>query len=260
MAGSFDVVKPFESGASDHLKVSWNLCKQGSGGCTQLDDRPQEKKDPCGSTAAARALLDTAWNQRQMKVHELEQHWKDLQKTNETMLDNLEAWRAAIAICAIEDTGAKVAQSVVTDLGGKATEITEVVGRMVTGDLTVNFQGKLSDVGDILENGAQLINAARGPGNPKLMAEKLADCAALPADLRKAAKTFVDAYAEMPGRMRRVKTDINDVRSRDQKYWDQWQQYYRACLEDAKCRGKSSSDCIPPPEQPTGPMPGQTTR
>lgn len=76
-------------------------------------------------------------------------------------------------------------------------------------------------------------------------------------DLKSAAKAFVDSYAEVKSLMPKVRKEVNDVRSLDQQYWDRWHKYYQACLDYAECMGTSPADCPEPPQQPSGPMPGQ---
>ena len=241
--------------------IHWQIgCGCENGPCQGAPGKgpPQPTPTPtCAPPTTQRALMDTTWQQRQAKAGQLEEKFKELLAANQKMQDNLSAWRAAIPTCAIEEIAEKTSEELVKGFAGERGELLEAINKMVTGDLSYMAQGEWSNLGDAMSNIRTLLGAATGAGNPKAMEEAIADCKALPQELKDGAKEFVDAYAEVKSLMPEVQTDVNDIRSLDQKYWDDWQKYYQACLEYAKCRGVPASDCPPPPSQPSGPMPGQ---
>jgi hypothetical protein len=175
----------------------------------------------------------------------LERAWRELEAAHQEMLDNLEAWRAAIPICAI----AEIVQTVLTDSAGKFGELLDVAAKMAEGDLSyLNQNETLGAVVDV-------VGGIAGSGNPANMRDHLAGCAALPQNLRAGANAFVDNYEKVRRLMPQVQEHINRIRQQDQKYWDRWNTYYRDCLRYAECKGLPPSTCPPPPASPSGPMP-----
>lgn len=201
--------------------------------------------------------MDTTWSQRQATAHQLEEDFKDLQGAYQKMQDNQSAWRSAIPICAIEEIGEKTAEAFLTDFGGERAEFVEMFGKIAAGDLSFVGHGEWSNLGDALTNISSVLNAAVGVGDPKAMEEQIADCKALPENLKDAAKAFVDAYAEVKSAMPKIQKEVNDIHALDQKYWDQWHKYHQACVDYAQCMGTPPAECPAQPAEPSGPMPGQ---
>jgi hypothetical protein len=243
-------------GHSD-LEVRWNLCREDVP-CQEAPPEPEDR-DPCGDPAQQRALMDPIWNQRQLQAKQLAADWQKLQAAYQALQDNLEAWRAAIPLCAIEEVAEKATEDLLKGLGGEAAELTEMLGKMASGDLSYMLSEHYDNMLTLLKDDQQLVQAALGAGDPAAMAERLDDCAALPADLRAGAKAFVDAYGEVASGLPEVQTEVNGVHGLDRQYWDQWQKYYQACLDYAACKQIPPTDCVPPPAQPSGPIPGQET-
>jgi hypothetical protein len=209
---------------------------------------PSPSFDPCGSLAQSRSLVDTVWAQRQSQTATLERDMRDLQDAYDEMLFNLEAWRAAIGFCAIAD----VVQTVLTEASGKFGEVLDLAAQIADGDLSyLNDSDGLSAALEVLDG----VTAVTGAGNPSNMRDRIAGCAALPPNLRAAANTFVDNYAKVLRLMPQVQQQVNWFRTQDQKYWDQWQKYYRDCQAYARCKGLPAPPCPRPPESPAGPMP-----
>jgi enamine deaminase RidA (YjgF/YER057c/UK114 family) len=79
--------------------------------------------------------------------------------------------------------------------------------------------------------------------------------AALGGDLERAANAFVDNWQRVSELMPEVQRQVNDIYDLDEKYWNQWNDYYRRCLEYAECQGTPPADCQPPPAGPGSAMP-----
>jgi hypothetical protein len=178
----------------------------------------------------------------------LERAWRELKAAHDEMLFNLEAWRAAVDLCAIAD----IVQTVLTEAAGDFGEALDLAAQVAEGDLS--YLNQSDDVSAALEvlGGA---TAVAGAGDPANMRDRLAGCAALPQSLRAGANAFVDNYASVRRLMPQVQQQINRIRQQDQKYWDQWNTYYRDCLSYAECKGLPASTCPRPPASPAGPMP-----
>ena len=241
-------------------EINVNVCKEGSSACISkptVGDNPTVPS--CQPPTVQRALMDPPWDQRQMKARQLEKDWKELDAANQALQDNLPAWRAAVTACAIEDILQKVITSRLKAVGGQQAAVIGVIGKMVTGDLSYMPQKEYGNVLDLLKMDAALLQTASGAGNPDAMKAKLDNCSALPENLQTAARAFVDAYARVSSLLPRLQRQVNDLRTNDQAYWDQWQAYYKACLEYGRCMGKPATDCPAPPAEPAGPIPGQKT-
>ncbi|MGE5232866.1 MAG: hypothetical protein ACM3OB_02055 [Acidobacteriota bacterium] len=239
-------------------RILWSICPVGES-CPLAAPPEPGKGDPCGDPAEQRALMDPLWNQRQMRARQLAVDWQKLAAANRDLNDHLEAWRAAIPLCAIEEIVQEALQDLVKGLAGEAGELTEALGKMATGDLSYMAQGEYGNILTLLQDDAKLLQAALGVGDPHAMEEQLADCSGLPADLREGAKAFVDAYAEVKSQLPEVQAEVNGIHQLDQQYWDQWHKYYQACLDYAACKKIPPTDCVAPPDQPAGPIPGQQT-
>lgn len=246
MQGSYAV----SDGFSD-LTVSWMLCREGDA-CPPPPPGPSASPtpspDPCGSLGQARSLVDVLWEQRQAYAGELEAEWNALEQAHGEMLDNVEAYRAAIDACAIWDIVSETLESA----SGWAGEFTEFGTKVLSGDLSA-FVGE--------EPWKSLSERAwdvfpRQSTWAGLMHDRITGCSApISHDLRTAALRFVDSWERVRGLMPAVQQKLNRIRTQDQKYWDQWNTYYRDCLEYARCKGLPPSTCPPPPASPSGPMP-----
>ena len=236
----------------------WNVCC----GCGRPDGPPPDRGpsprpprpspspsfDPCGDLARTRAQVDVLWEYRQLIARELERAWRELESAHGALLDNHEAWLAANPICAIAD----VVQTVLTEAAGEFGEALDLAAQIAEGDLSYLIED--DDLSAALEvlGGVREAAGAADPGN---MRDRIAGCAALPEDLRRGANAFVDAYERVLRAMPQVQRHINDIRVQDQKYWDEWNRYYRECARYARCKGLPAPPCPPPPETPSGPMP-----
>jgi hypothetical protein len=232
--------------------TSWNICREGTNCPPPPEPGPttasSPSPDPCGDLARARSLVDVLWDQRQSMTPALERAWRELKAAHDEMLFNLEAWRAAIPICAI----AEIVQTVLTETAGAFGEALDLAAQIAEGDLSyLNQSDEVSAALELLGG----ISAAAGAGNPANMRDKLAGCAALPQNLRDGARAFVDNYESVLRLMPQVQEHINRIRQKDQQHWDEWNRYYRVCLEYARCKGLPPSTCPPPPATPSGPMP-----
>ena len=237
------------------LTVSWMLCREGDA-CPPPREpgpsaSPTPSPDPCGDLARARSLVDVLWDQRQSHAPALEAAWQELKASHDAMLGKLKAWQDAVGICAITD----YAHLVLTEAAGEFGEALDLAAQIAEGDLSyLNPSEGAGAALDILGG----LSRAAGAGDPVSMRDHLAGCAALPEATRRRANAFVDDYADVLRLMPLVQEQINYFRTQDQKYWDQWQTYYRDCLRYAACKGLPPSYCPQPPATPSGPMPPQS--
>ncbi len=233
------------------LDVSWSLCREGDA-CPPPAPLPpagdEPEPEPCGDLAAERALVDVLWDQRQSYAADLEAEWHALELAHGEMLDNVEAYRAAIGACAIWDIVSETLESA----SGWAGEFTEFGTKVLSGDLSA-FVGE--------EPWKSLAERAwdvfpRESTWAGLMRDRVSGCSApIPPDLRAAALRFVDSWERVRELMPSVQEKLNRIRDQDLRYWEKWQRFYQTCLRWAACKGLPPSSCPQPPEQPSGPMP-----
>jgi hypothetical protein len=230
--------------------TSWSICREGANcppppepGGPEPASSPSP--DPCGDLARARSLVDVLWDQRQSRTGALESAMRELQSAHDEMLFNLEAWRAAIPICAIAD----IVQTVLTEAAGEFGEALDLAAKIAEGDLS--YLNQSEGLGALVD----VVGGVAGSGNPANMRDRIAGCAVLPENLRAGANAFVDNYEKVRRLMPQVQQQVNWFRTQDQKYWDQWNTYYRDCLRYAQCKGLPASTCPQPPPTPSGPMP-----
>ena len=231
--------------------VSWSFCREGEE-CPPPAPLPTvgppEAEDPCGDLAAERALADVLWQQREAYTRDLEAEWNALKEAHGAMLDDFEAYKAMIDACAIADIVTETMES----SSGWGGEFVEFVTKILSGDLSWvvgdEFWGPLAErAWDAFPRHADWAANMRA---------RLDACnAPLPADLRRAAARFVDNWERVRQLMPTVQEKLNRVRDKDLRYWEQWNRFYRVCLEWAECKGAPPTSCPQPPEQPTGPMP-----
>lgn len=239
--------------AFQQMSAEWRICREGTNcppppepGAPEAPSSPSP--DPCGDLARARSLVDVLWDQRQAYAGELEAEWNALEQAHGEMLDNVEAYRAAIAACAIWDIVSETLESA----SGWAGEFTEFGTKVLSGDLS-------AFVGD--EPWKSLSERAwdvfpRQSTWAGLMHDRVTGCSApISHEMRTAALRFVDSWERVRGLMPGVQQKLNRIRTQDQKYWDQWNTYYRDCLRYAECKGLPASSCPQPPSTPSGPMP-----
>jgi hypothetical protein len=246
MTGTYTNSKVTSNGGSWTLTVQWVICRDGVV-CPTLDTDSLVTRKPCGPPDVERALLDPIWNRRQARAQQLKEDWEELQKANPKIVDNLEAWRAAIANCAIEAIGEKLLESFFKKAGGPSVKIGVFVNKIADGDLSA-FGGPPGATAKVFKGLEQ--TAAALVGNPEAMHHQIDNCPALPKDVRDAANAYVDGYAVVQRLLPKVQQEINDIRADDQAYWDQWQKYYQACRDYAICMGKNPDDCPKAPQKP----------
>ena len=87
------------------------------------------------------------------------------------------------------------------------------------------------------------------------MRDRIAGCRLPDAAARAARTPSWTNYAKVLRLMPQVQQQVNWFRTQDQKYWDQWQKYYRDCAEYARCKGLPAPPCPQPPADAAGPMP-----
>jgi hypothetical protein len=198
--------------------------------------------------------MDTLWSQRQQLAEQLEPKWRELEEAYEEMQFNLEAWGAAVPICAIYD----IVSVLVSRLSGPFGKAVKQANKMAKGDLSYITAGiddpQQRDYVAAFFLAWKAGTSLRQAGDPAAMRAKLAGCPALSESLRAGANAFVDNYEKVGQLMPGVQELVNQIRGKDQEYWDQWHQYYQACLEWARCAGRPPTDCQEPPAEPSGPM------
>ncbi len=173
-------------------QVRWNVCC----GCAENGPPPDFgiPEDSCGNLAAERALVDVLWEQRQAYAAGMEAEWNALEQAHREMLDNVEAYRAAIDACAIWDIVSETLESA----SGWAGEFTEFGTKVLSGDLSA-FVG--DEPWKSLSERAwdAFPRQSTWAGN---MHDRITGCnAPIPHDLRTAALRFVDSWERVRGLM-----------------------------------------------------------
>jgi hypothetical protein len=233
--------------------TTWSICREGTNGPPPPEPGgPQAPSspspDPCGDLAQARSLVDLLWAQRQLYARELKAEWDALEQAHREMLDNVEAYKAAIPLCAIWDIVSETLESA----SGWAGEFTEFGTKILNGDLSASVGAEpwksLSErAWDVFPRQSTWAG---------LMRDRITGCGApISPEMRAAALRFVDSWERVRRLMPAVQEKINRIRTQDQKYWDQWNTYYRECQDYARCKGLPAPPCPAPPESPSGPMP-----
>lgn len=236
-------------------KVSWAICREGEN-CPSPDrvggEVAPDNKDDCGDLARERSLVDVIWEQRKADAAALEIEWNRLQEAHREMKDNIEAYRSAIGICAIQDVIGEVLGTFVPD-GVPQIEFVNFVTSVLGGDIGWSLAPE--PWGTL----AQRLSAAypsKG-GYAAFMRGRLDECSSLlvNAKHKAAAYRFVDQWERVRQLMPAVQEKINRVRTRDQDYWDRWNKYHKICVAYAQCKKIPPQDCPEPPAEPRGPMP-----
>ena len=174
------------------------------------------------------------------------------------MLHDVEAYYAAIAICAIWDivsealeawTMKSTAKETRCRTGAPSSSSSET--KLLNGDISASVGTEPWKT--LSERATDAFpDAPDWAGN---MRARVTGCGAVTQDLRAAALRFVDNWERQRGLMPRVQEKINRIRDQDLRYWEKWQRFYQTCLQWATCKGVPPTDCPQPPEQPSGPMP-----
>jgi hypothetical protein len=258
-----------EADAHDGLKyeaVKWAVCCGCGEGAPTVPGQaqtpgpqsggPTPTPDLCPAPLEAQSQIATLALRRQQIVDEIKSQWSQFQDYRNEAQDNVEAYRAAIGFCAIEEIGQEMLTFEVGENGGKAgaatTKIIGIAQKLMDGDWSILLPkneepGEEYDVEqawDVIRN----ILSGAGAGSPEGMREKLEECDLLPADLRAGALKFVDstqAYLEM---MPALRTLVNDVRQLDIVSYDWQLKYYPQCVQYQECKGLDPSTCPLPPE------------
>ncbi len=243
------------------LDVSWSLCREGSA-CPPPTPLPPAgdapEPDPCGDLAQERALVDHLWAQRQLYAADLKAQWEQRERTHADMLHDVEAYYAAIAICAIWDIVSEALEAWTMKLDGEGNplpnwgaEFVEFGVKLLNGDISASVGTEPWKT--LSERATDAFPDV--PGWAGNMRARVTSCGAVTQDLRAAALRFVDNWERQRALMPRVQEKINRVRGLDLRYWEKWQGFYQTCLQWAACKGVPPSTCPQPPEQPSGPMP-----
>ena len=238
--------------AFQQMSAEWSICREGTNCAPPRQPgpsaSPSPSPDPCGTLAQARAQVDVLWDQRQLYAGELKDEWDALEQAHGEMLDNVDAYKAAIPLCAIWDIVSETLESA----SGWAGEFTEFGTKILNGDLSASVGAEpwksLSErAWDVFPRQSTWAG---------LMRDRITGCGApISPEMRAAALRFVDSWERVRRLMPAVQEKINRIRTQDQKYWDEWNKYYRECQRYARCKGLPAPPCPPPPESPSGPMP-----
>jgi len=271
--GDYSIVRSDLLGAdiADKASVKWAVCC-GCGESAPNLPGPVKTTVPshggptptqlCGPPVTEQAQIDRLKDIRKLYVDQLRKLWPEFQEHLNETKDNVEAYRAAIGACAIEEIGQELLTFYVGQNGGKAGEATTkfigVTQKLMDGDWSfllpksapgTEEEGKLYDLEqawDIIRNAL----SGMGAGSPEGMREKIEDCPALPDKLREGALKFVDnmqGYLEMMPELQHL---VTLVRQTDLESWNWQYRYYLGCVQYQECKGLDPSTCPMPPEAP----------
>lgn len=238
--------------------VSWSVCREGvvcppppefpPAGSGGTPPAASPTPDPCGNLAPEQALVEVLWLERQAYARELEKDWQRLDQAHREMLDNLEGYKALLDACAIWDIVGETLEGGAGDVG----ELVELFTKLLGGDLSYLVP---SDTwGPLAERLWDAFPSdVTWAGN---MRARIAGCGApVGHNLRRAALSFVDSWEQVRQLMPQVQQQVNRIRDKDLRYWEQWQRFYGVCQDWARCKGYAPERCPRPPAEPDGPMP-----
>jgi hypothetical protein len=244
------------------LEVSWSLCRDDA---PCKDEPPEPEKKPCGGTAQADALLGQCHDAERAIERQMKPHWDEYQKESHEASQHLSDYKLASHLCTAWDVTMKMLETLLeSDIplkglspadAAEVKEFQEALGKLsgVIGNL---YEGKsatdpflpenIQKIGEYGEKINNLIAALHIFLNatPEELAEKLQDCGAPLSDsLYQSARQYLLHLQASLEALRQVNKLLNDLRSQENKCLQLQLDAYKACLDDAACRGTDPKAC-----------------
>jgi hypothetical protein len=251
-----------ESGFHQDLEVRWSLCRDDA---PCKDEPPEPERMPCGGTATADALLQNCRDAERSIEREMKPHWDEYQKESHEASQHLADYKLASRLCTAWDVTMKILDKLLESemlLEGlppaDAAEVKEFKEALeqVKGVIDNLYEGKsavepfeadqITKIGENAEKINKLLETLHLfiNGSPEELAEKLQDCGApLSAGLYESARQYLLHLQASLEALREVNKLLNDLRSQEDKCLNLQFDAYKACIEDARCKGTDEAAC-----------------
>jgi hypothetical protein len=254
------------------LEVRWSLCRDDVP-CTTAP--PEPEKNPCGGTAAEDALLNTCKDAEGVLVNQMVAKLDRYNESKAKALPHQAAFMEAIGACAGWDAAQLAIKFLLAvDAPGigltaaEAAELKEFVSTLKTinrllAAITSDSATKALDLGkvDSLLKAVDTIKtffetfAVLDKGEPEKFLEHLDECnAPLSPDMRKSAQDYLFEMQRALEEVNGFKEIGNDLRTKQNECLNKQFEAYRACVENARCKGTPESACDS--KKPPGNWPG----
>ena len=253
MRGSFNRTL---SGGKQY-SMSWSVCPEGTA-CPPAPPLPEGDSapdDPCARAGQQAALRDTCRAQLDSMLDSLGPALAEYNALMASAEANRQAFQDAQTYCALYDTAKQVLEAILSGGAGPAAEaaralvyLRDVIAKVQSGDLgsmlyPSEVQKFLGDYGKAKEVWFELT-----ADEVSKMRRDLGACSGkMPADTFLGAQKFVEDLAAAKRVWNdRVAPGMNDLRSKGLECANADHAAWRACIEDAECRGVPP-DCGPEP-------------
>lgn len=243
------------------LEVRWSLCRDDVP-CTSKP--PEPEKNPCGGSANQESLLSACEDGERDIIGQMGEKWGAYQKGLAKAAPHKTDFMKALAACEGWDAAELAIEALLIGevpsigLSGEVAEelkefkeslelITQLMKAATTGDPLQAFQ-----TGDV----KQLLTAVEAikkffetvpvlnSGEPEKFLEHLDECnAPLSSDLTKSAQTFLIEMQNALEELHDYNKLANDLRSKQDDCLNKQFDAYRACVENARCKGTPESAC-----------------
>jgi len=195
-----------------------------------------EAEEPCAEPTQEQALWQLCLDQRNAMLGPLKEKWDKFQALWSGAEDYVEAYRAAIATCAIVD--------IISEVLGAA--LTNAAVKRVEGIIRASLEPEWDIEGalDALSQGTPVF----GVGTIDGMRDKVFECygnGGIPKSLYDGAMDYIKNLEEALAMMPEIRKLLNDIRQKDLECQDKEIKYRQACFEYAECAGKDSAPCYP---------------
>jgi hypothetical protein len=268
MTGSYDVTRPYNDGSGGfrHLKVSWDICKQGSVDCIQAPPTAPVV-DPCGSTANQDSLWQNCLDQENAIEKEIGALKKVQQKEAAEAQSHFADFKLVKNLCKLWDKTKVLLEAIIGGpdflAGLSPADAAEFKEFQETIKLLTEMADKAADgknpmeamepeqIKDWVDKGEKLnklieqLDILLAGYTPESGAKVLEDCSApISDDLQRSAEQYVKHLKASLDQLHEINRRLNNLRSKDvneclKRQWDA----YSACVQHARCAGTPESAC-----------------
>jgi hypothetical protein len=249
-------------GCCPQIAASWSVCREGVA-CPPPPEPetgaapPPAEEDPCDRIGNLPSQRDLCRNQLDLLTARLEPHVQAHADLIARANENIDAFASADLQCEIWDQTEKLLKTLITGGMGRAGEagrallyLADVLEKAQGGDLASLFYPeelqKFLEAKGLVDD----LYAELEADEVTLMQKRLQECVGKVGNetLRKAEAMVADLVAAKAIWESEVAPGLNDLRSKGYECADWNHQVWRACLEEAECRGTPPADCGPEPD------------
>ncbi|MFI5166725.1 MAG: hypothetical protein ACHQQS_08910, partial [Thermoanaerobaculales bacterium] len=251
-----------EDGFHCDLEVRWSLCRDD---VPCKDQPPKPERTPCQGTAVQDGLLGQCLDAERAIERAMKPHWDEYEKESHEASRHLADYKLAKRLCTAWDMTMKILDKLLESemfLEGlpaadaeEVKEFKEALGQL-KGVIDNLYEGKsavvpfepdqIQKIGEYTEKINKLLETLHLflNGSPEQLAEKLRDCGApLPDDLYESAQQYLLHLQASLEALREVDKLVNDLRSKENDCLTLQFDAYKACIENARCKGTDESAC-----------------